>query len=1638
MSGPNNKVLVKMLDRLFASMVNGPSLNARPHASRQRVDFAQLGRLGDVSAEEALRRLLGDARQVRVAARVPQPKKRSAPRNGFGKRRAGETPGNGNGGAVAEGPTLTDAERAAEKAWVEQQALLTKLRVIADDARTYEQDTGVHVLNVGFPLLSLPPGSFDARQAGSTRRVLAPVAFIPVAVTLAGGATQNVQIACRGDGIDLVVPNNALLAWLEQQTGKPAAAELFADHEGQDPWREVCELVKHVCDQLDLEVPELFEVGKDESAPTEAPALPEDSEGGEPEAAPAVEQLDAEGIEEEVEAAKVPPPVGEEAKPQAPKTGIDALTLVAPPRADDEEDEKPRVVPAAVLGLFPMSNQGLLRDMQAMVGGEALAGPVKSFIDVSASFFDKPAEAPDDDAAKPVEKRTRSFGDERLVTAADPFQSRAVRLARESGGLVVHGPPGTGKSQTITNIIGDHLSRGQRVLLVCDKRTALDVVYNRLEHMGLGSLCALIHDPQRDQRELYKAVREQLEALPETKSDAKAEAKLAKVDGELQKLHAELTGYGEALMKPEGGAGQGLSLHELMGQWLALAPVGVVADVTQPEGSTRRDGLTPSPLAGEGGSEGERKSRPAQLRNSTPNTPPHPNPLPQGERGPDPHPGRLPEYRERGVEGGAVEVAAELAQVISLGDLEEYDGALRDILSRAGEVEFARNAWARAAGTSLADFLARPMESVRAAMNNVVCAARDADTTADPAIPPFAAGVDLTAHGAARVELAERMDVVTGRVEAGIRARWAAALVAPGGLDTLRRARQKLSEAEAFVATVRAGPLDAELALTVRDNLPDLSLIVQQAAHLARYEEVATKWWSFLAFGPKKQAAIVLNRYGLTLSPAAAERVRNFVGALRARIALRDLVNELGNAPPESAGRIPDDADLTRAFQHHDAVLDLLVRTNEEPALRELGSSVARALTDGAFAATFVDGLRKSPARAAALVKLEGGLGATRLFDPTWLAAVSKKLRAGQAAAAFLSGLAERLDTLEGVLRVREGLAALSTPVRPAAEALMKQSAPVEEGLAVLRREVLAAEIARRLRAAPHLQAIDGQKLRQMFDQYRDLDAKKKDLVRDAVLHRWVAKQQERLLAGTGSRLNGTGADLRRRLTIRGERAMRLRQVIAVGRGIEGGDPLFDLRPVWMASPETVAQAFPREAIFDVVVFDEASQCRLEEALPVLVRGKRVTIAGDPKQLPPTRFFESAVAVSDDDEVENDQQLFEMQQGETEDLLGAALGLDIQQSYLDVHYRSRSAELIEFSNEHFYGSRLQAIPGHPSRRPKLPPVRLVRADGTYDKGENEIEADRVVELVKELLARKDPPSIGVACFNLRQRDLIVEKLDELAAEDAAFGKKLADARNRRGAGSFDGLFVKNLENVQGDERDHIIVSTTYGADARGKFYRRFGPLGRAGGGRRLNVLVTRAREQVHVVTSIPVEAYRSLPEVPGGQTPGGGWLLFAYLKYAEEVGRGWESRESSISAEAADAKPQAAESVVAHPTQHPSSFAGALAEKLHLVHGVGAEVHWGNEGFCVDVAPHPAGGGPATVGVLCDASRFAESEDRTEWDVFRTGILEQQGWRLHRVWTPHFFRDPKGAVKAIGAAVAGGAGAAGGAGGNTRAAPARL
>lgn len=1381
----DNKVLQRMLDRLYASMGSGPAINCRPHNSRQRIDLATVAKLDGTEPAVIAAAILGEKGEAKLRAAASMPR------------------------AEASAETESSPE---QKAWLEQQATLTKLRNIAEDARLYAQDTGAHVLQLGFPLLQIPPGRT------STRRILAPIAFVPVQVAVKSGRVQGVELAAAGEGVDRVVPNVALLAWIERQTGKKLA-DLFADEEGTDPWREIRELTAAVASALEIA-----------NAPIPGPEL----------------------------------------------------TLVPTRRSDDEEGDAPSILPSAVLGLFPLASLGLVRDTEGMMDGSiAVDGPVQSFLRAGVGLGNHAT------AATPGDR-------ERLVSTADPCQARAVRLARVAKGLVIHGPPGTGKSQTITNVIGDHLARGERVLFVCDKRTALDVVHNRLEHLGLGRLCAVVHDPQRDQRDLYLGIREQLDGLPEAPVDARAEGELQQIEKELDTLHRELTEHHHALSGTDGGP----SFHELVGAWLA-------------------------------------------------------------------------------------EPAATELEGVKLADLEGHQRDVRELFERGEAEGWADNPWRDALGTSLESYLALPAATWRERL--AAAEARAVGLDAAPSELTYPAG-DAAAIATERDALATRIED-TAKIAAPELARWAAADPAAAA-----RARTQLASVAPQVELIREKPLDAQLSrVQVAFGTAEIAVWL---ARLLTWLQVARKWYGFLFFGRRKAAREILERLGLTLDATAGDRAVAYLESVRTRLEVQAVQQQVLSL---SAPALPADDQMVRDADSNRIALELITALPDRDAawIRERLSDPAQV----------VAALRASAQRGRALAAFEQALAQAALFAPAWLERLLADARAGGSVGAILGALVRRSGSIEGLLRMRGILRELPTGLADATVRLLDERTELETGLSALRRSALAGEIRGRLAAHPILTRLDAARLKSAHDRHRLLHGRRAEVVRRSVLHRWVSRQKDRMLAGTGTRLNGAGTEVRRRLMLRGERAMKVRQVIAAGASVEGGDPIFDLRPVWMASPQTVAQIFPPAPVFDVVIFDEASQCRLEEALPVLLRAKRVVIAGDPRQLPPTRFFESGVAMSDGQvEAEDEQGLFEEQQSDVEDLLGAALNLEIEQAYLDVHYRSSNGDLIEFSNRSFYESRLQAIPGHPRNRAKVPPIKLRQVNGTYEKRQNGAEAAAVVALVRELLSSESPPSIGIACFNLAQRDLILEALDGAAAEDSVFAGKLAAARARRGSGSFEGLFVKNLENVQGDERDHMIISTTYGPDSKGRFYRRFGPLGMPGGGRRLNVLVTRARQMVHLVTSIPPELYRSLPAIEEGRQPNGGWLLFSYLNFAEAL--------AGVYAKDEIAQRNAPPALEVHPTRKPSGLAELLGS--HVVEeGRSAEIHWGNDGFTVDLAHYPPGDPAQAGGVLIDGSRYDKSDDPVEWDLFRTGVLEGQGWQLQRVWSPQLFRDPDTVVRSL-------------------------
>ena len=1622
--GVGEAVLRAMVDRLIGAMTGGPAMNCRPHSSRQRIDLTAIAALDDLAPAAVLAQLLGERGKAKLRATVEPPPPavlQRAERKRPGSSTAAATFALHDADAPEPEP-LTPEERDAVRRWDRQRKTLAKLRAMAEDARDHERDTGVASLAVGYPLLSLPPTA-RLGGAGVGRRVLAPIAFVPIDLALAPGGGGRVELSCRGEGAGRVVPNETLLLWLAGQCGLDAGEEieLFDDPEGTDPHREIDALVRHVAELV-----------------------------------AAADLADFAGDPDELDE--------------------------APTAAEADEDPKARVLRSAVLGLYPASNQGLLRDAQAMLADGAGDGPVRAFVDASSRLAEA---APD--AAPPL-----------LAAAADPCQARAVSLARSSRCLVIHGPPGTGKSQTIANIVCDHLGRGARVLFVSDKRTALDVVHDRLVHLGLGDLCAIVHDPRRDRTTLYRQLRDQLERLSDLRPGTAAAAKLAKVDARLARIRSDVDRRRDALLAIDPEADPPVALQTLIGQWLdataacgatALSDASAEALTAVPVAELVRAGDDIEAAVARGASAGWAS-----------------NPW-RGAIGLS-----LDDFIDVGGNANVRRRVEELADLSASADaaaseaippfdvkrpLAEQLAARAELLSATEEAEEVDPAWA--------DTLGGDASALDRARQQMATVAPHAAALRQPAPP-----VELLSRTAdvSPGEAGKRLDQLRGFERQAQQVAGAVAAAGPAArpvvLDWVAKsrdardaARRVLADAAGLASAVKSADADAVLMARLHAANVPAGELTQRRLAVASYASAAAGFFGFLAFGKKKRAAPTLAAMGLPADAASAARAVPVLDALQAEADLAAQVARLGDvergqdllrafethraalASLDADGPVPTarpDAAVLQALPgreaaaasldalglplapdgvaaaktaykwrvaadglrrvraslaievkelsdvelaaEHAAVSRLLESAEDLADHRELREALAAAVR-GRELAHLREGLAASPARAEAVGAVEESLGRDALFTTRWRINAANRLRRGESITASLSDLAARADTAEDVVRVGRLLDRLPAAISGALRDILRESVGVATAGGLLRRSVFEGEIARRLAAAgDDVRNADGREIDELVDRLRALGEERAGLVRDAALDLWHGRQRERLLSATGSRLNSDAADLRRRLAIRGKKVMRLRQLVAAGASTEGGDPLFDLRPVWMASPETVAQVFPREPLFDVVVFDEASQVRLEEALPVMTRGGRVVIAGDPKQLPPTRFFESAVAASAADDPETDDELFEAQQSETEDLLTAALALDVDEAFLDVHYRSRNADLIGFSNEHFYGGRLQPIPGHPANVTPYAPLRLYRANGVYADRSNEAEARQVVRIVRDLLKWADPPSVGIACFNLPQRDLILEALDAAATEDADFARRLAAARERSGPGGFEGLFVKNLESVQGDERDHIVISTTYGPNEQGKFRRNFGPVSQGGGGRRLNVLVTRARHEVHLVTSIPDAEFASLPPVPAGQQPTGRWLLYAYLHYADALDAVYKA--AADESDAAD--------IVSGPSTAPSPFVDALARAAA---GGARSVHsyWGGDGLGLDlvVGQHdPAAGssqvdGAAVhatpVGMVADLARHVPAGDAAEWEAFRRDVHLSQGWRLARLWSPQVFRQVRDDAGALATAL---------------------
>ena len=403
-------------------------------------------------------------------------------------------------------------------------------------------------------------------------------------------------------------------------------------------------------------------------------------------------------------------------------------------------------------------------------------------------------------------------------------------------------------------------------------------------------------------------------------------------------------------------------------------------------------------------------------------------------------------------------------------------------------------------------------------------------------------------------------------------------------------------------------------------------------------------------------------------------------------------------------------------------------------------------------------------------------------------------------------------------------------------------------------------------------------------------------------------------------------------------------------------DILMRLTPCMLMSPNSVAQYLAQEpGLFDVVIFDEASQLPTCKAVGALARAKNAVIVGDPKQMPPTSFFAgSGPAVED------------LALDDLDSILDDALALGFRSQYLKWHYRSTHESLIAFSNRHFYENKMFTFPSANDREQH---VTAVHVDGAYKKSVNPPEAEAVVE---EVIRRFSNPllrnqSIGIVTFNTKQQDLIFELLSKQFQNNPGL-----DAWAN---GGDDPLFIKNLENVQGDERDVILFSIGYGPDEKGHISMNFGPINKQGGGKRLNVAFSRARVSMVIFSSLYSSDIKLTPSSPEGLI-----AFHDFLKFAEG-----QSNATSQSTAAGDRTGS-------------EGIADSICKALES-EGFACERNIGHSDFHIDIAViNPFVPTQYLFGILLDGENYKRTKNTRDREIAQMGVLRNLGWELHRVW----------------------------------------
>lgn len=1047
------------------------------------------------------------------------------------------------------------------------------------------------------------------------------------------------------------------------------------------------------------------------------------------------------------------------------------------------------------------------------------------------------------DAVFPPEKTAQ-------VVDADSSQLRAIAAVAQGHSLVIEGPPGTGKSQTITNLIAQALFDGKTVLFVAEKQAALDVVHRRVSQVGLGEFCLELHATKANRRAVMQSVRTALDlSLSDAPLTQDARERLPRVretlDAYVQAVHTPL---GEARFTP----------YQVFG-WLDA-----VRDA--PQGPTLE---APTTWTREELREAE--SRLEALSNAA------------EEVG---TPSAHPFYGLSKPPVGPLEA-------------ETFRARLHDVAQRL-DVLLAHPAWVTSGWTLLPNLAAISRYRERSSVF-----ARGMGVERDWLLAP------------SRAKLPEEAQRLLERVQKA---------------ETERAELQK---------TFTSGFFD-------EDHKDDLAWMELKEASFfrflnplsSRYRLIRARW---------REACV---KPGLSVRECLP-LVKRVLALQREKAAL-DAENGAQwfgrdwQGGRSSLARLQARTQWIQAFHATTATGDV------EPYVLEQ-------LTQGSLSVAEVD---------AALDLAEALDQALHHFAHQfeWQPEVSPRTLALSELRARLASMSAHLSALPAWAAFERARVEVSgTRAAPLLTLVRDGGRPLAELRAVLRKRFFLQWVEEAMAQRPLLRSFHGLAHEQRIAEFKALDEQVLNENRSVLAALLRDRTQTRILDPA---LEGEMAWLRREM-------MRQRGHHSVRRTfLEAGNALRAIKPCMLMSPLSVSQFVPADLPpFDLVVFDEASQMTMEDAVGSIARGRQLVVVGDPKQLPPTNFFALA---SGQQEVERDA-FGDPVVEDSESVLEQCMASGMASTSLRWHYRSREEALIAFSNHAFYEQRLFTFPS-PFVDAHVRGIQFTPVSGVYQgSGVNRVEARAVAEAVMKHFRETPHWSLGVGTFSIRQQTAIQDELERLRREEPALEAFFNTDRD-------EPFFVKNLENIQGDERDVILLSVTYGPNADGRILNHFGPLNGENGWRRLNVIATRARERMHIFSSMRWDQI----SVTGGS---GASLLRNFLRYAETGALDTET----LRAESATESPFEAEVLSA-----------LTLRGLSLVPQVGVG------GYRIDLGVvHPEQPGRFLCGIECDGATYHSSATARDRDRLRQAVLRTRGWELIRIWSTDWFKDRDGQVERV-------------------------